>query len=114
LADILRGQNQLGDETRGLYERFLAISIRNKGLDGSDTAAGNNNLGRYYQLLAGKPATVANMQKQLLLAKVNFKESHRINSKIHGYTNPETIDAASDLAGVSFILSSISLTPGLI
>jgi hypothetical protein len=40
LANILSRQDQLGDETRGLYERCLAISIRNEGPDGSNTASG--------------------------------------------------------------------------
>jgi hypothetical protein len=48
LARILKEQGQLGDETRGLFERFLAISIRNDGLDGSNTAAGNLNLGSFH------------------------------------------------------------------
>ena len=41
LASILMAQGQLGDETRGLYERFLSISIRNEGPDGPNTASGN-------------------------------------------------------------------------
>jgi hypothetical protein len=109
LADILRGQDRLRDETRGLYERYLAISIRNYGPDGSNTAAGNYNLGRYYYQLAGKQATGDLKQTQLLLAKVYYEESHRIRSKIYGHTNPETVDAASRLAAVSSELSRISL-----
>jgi hypothetical protein len=40
LARFLSGQGQLGDETRGLYERSLAIYIRN---DGPNTATENYN-----------------------------------------------------------------------
>jgi tetratricopeptide (TPR) repeat protein len=109
LANILRGQDQLGDETRGLYERCLSIFIRNGGPDGPSTAAGNFNLGRYYHQLAVKQATVALKQKQLLLAKVYFEESHRINSIIYGHTYLKTVGAASKLAAVCSILSSISL-----
>jgi tetratricopeptide (TPR) repeat protein len=109
LANVLRGQDQLGHETRGLHERYLAIFIRNEGPDGSNTAAGNYNLGRYYHQLADKQTTVALMQKQLLLAKVYFEESHRINSIIYGHTYPKTVDAASKLAAISSELSRISL-----
>jgi hypothetical protein len=109
LAGILRRQGKLGDETRRLCERYLAISIRNDGPDGSNTAAGNNNLGRYYHQLAGKQATIDLKQKQLLLAKDYYKESHRINLKMYGHTNPRTIMTASELAGILNDLSRISL-----
>jgi hypothetical protein len=52
LAHILEAQGKLGDETRGLYERCLAISIRNQGPDGSNTAIANHNLGLFYSSLA--------------------------------------------------------------
>jgi hypothetical protein len=109
LAGILREQGHLGDETRKLHERFLAISIQNNGPDGSNTAAGNSNLGRYYLQLAVKQATVDLRQTQLLVAKAYFEESHRINLKIYGHTYPKTVDAASQLAAVSSKLSRISL-----
>jgi hypothetical protein len=48
LADILRLQNKLGDETRELLERFIAISIRNEGLDGLSIAHGNHNIGIFF------------------------------------------------------------------
>jgi hypothetical protein len=109
LADILRGQHQLGSETRGLYERYLAISILNSGLDGLNTASGNYSLGVFCHQLAGKQATVDLKQTQLLLAKAYFEESNRINSKIHGHTYPQTVNAASKLAAVSRELSRITL-----
>jgi hypothetical protein len=109
LANILRGQDQLGEETRGLYERCLAIYIRNEGPDGSNTASGKFNLGSFYRQLAGKQATVDLRQTQLLHAKVYYEESHRIKSKIHGHTNPETVNTASQLAAVSSELSRMSL-----
>jgi hypothetical protein len=109
LADILMGQDQLGDETRGLHERCLAISIRNEGLDGSNTASGNFNLGLYYCQLAGVQTTVDLKQKQLLLGKAYYEESYRISLKIYGSTHTETVAAASQLADVSSELSRISL-----
>jgi hypothetical protein len=43
-AGILGAQGKLGGETRELYERDLAISIRKHGPDGSNTANANYNL----------------------------------------------------------------------
>jgi hypothetical protein len=37
-------QGKLGNETKELLERFLAISIKNEGPDGINTAAANANL----------------------------------------------------------------------
>jgi tetratricopeptide (TPR) repeat protein len=110
LANILRGQGQLGDETRGLYERSLSISIRNEGPDGSNAAAGNYCLGLYYCQLAEVQTTVDLKQKQLLLAKAYFEESYRISLKIYGPTHPDTVNDASGLATVLSELSKISLT----
>jgi tetratricopeptide (TPR) repeat protein len=107
LANILIAQGQLGDETRGLYERFLAISIRSDGPDGSNTAAGNNNLGRYYHHLAVKQASVDLKQTHLLLAKAHFEESRRIESKMCGHDNPGTVNNTF-LAAISSELSRIS------
>jgi hypothetical protein len=58
LANILRTQGKLGDETRRMYERFLAISIRNSGPNGSNTAIGNYYLGLFHYHLSRKQATV--------------------------------------------------------
>jgi hypothetical protein len=109
LANILSGQGQLGDETRGLHERCLSIFIRKEGPDGPNTAAGHFKLGRYYRQLAGKQATVDLIQTQLLVAKACVEESHQIKLKIYGRNDPETVKAASELAAVCSILSSISL-----
>jgi hypothetical protein len=93
LADTLREQDQLVDETRGLYERCLAIYIRKNGRDGYNTASRNFNLGLFYGQLAGVQTTVDLKQKQLLLAKVYFEESHRIRTEIFGgSTHPVTIE----------------------
>jgi tetratricopeptide (TPR) repeat protein len=109
LASILMVKGQLGDETRGLFERCLAIYIRDFGPDGSNTADINFNLGLFYSQLAGVETLVDSEQKQLLLAKGYFEESHRICTEIYGSTHPGTIDAASKLATVYSKLSEISL-----
>jgi hypothetical protein len=95
LTNILRRQNQLGDETRGLYERCLAISIRNGGSGGFNTASENSNLGLYHCQLAEVQTTIDLEQKQLLLAKAYYEESYRISLKIYGPTHIDTVDAAS-------------------
>jgi tetratricopeptide (TPR) repeat protein len=92
LAGILMAQGQLGDETRGLYERCLAITILKFGPDGSNNASGNFNLGLFYRQLAEVQTTVHLKQKQLLLAKAYYEESHRISLKMHGSTHTETVD----------------------
>jgi hypothetical protein len=58
LGSVLSKQGQLGEETRGLCEHFLANSIRNNGPDGSDTASSNWQLGLFYWRLAGMQTTV--------------------------------------------------------
>jgi tetratricopeptide (TPR) repeat protein len=49
LANALKDKGELGDETRGFYERYLAIYIRNFGPDGPDTAVANYNLGLFHR-----------------------------------------------------------------
>ncbi len=52
LASILHSQGKLGDETKQLYESYLAIMIKNEGLDGINTAVGYENFTDYYFDLA--------------------------------------------------------------
>jgi hypothetical protein len=105
VANILRKQSKLGDETRVLFERFLAISIRNEGP--ANTAAANSNLGLFYYQLSHEQATLNVQQAQLLLAKSHHEEAYRIRSKIYGPTHPETVFTASNLADVTSVLSRI-------
>jgi hypothetical protein len=106
LAGILWSRGKFGDETRGLYERYLTISIRNEGPDGLNTATGNFNIGGFYYHLANKQPTVDSKQKQLLLAKFHFAEALRIRSKVHGPTHPSSVHVSSWLTTV---LSELSL-----
>lgn len=48
LGDFLIEQGNLGDGTKDFYKRYLAISIRNEGLDGINTAIGNMSLGTFF------------------------------------------------------------------
>jgi tetratricopeptide (TPR) repeat protein len=95
LANILRMQGQLGDETRGLYEHYLANSIQNGGPDGLTTASGNFNLGLVYHQRANIENSIDSKQTQLLLANSHFEEALRIYSKTFGPTHAETVKAVS-------------------
>jgi hypothetical protein len=79
LARILQLQGKFGDQTRGLYECSLALSIRDEGPDGLNTAIGNCSIGLFYYLLAKKQSTVNSKRTQLLLAKSHLIESERIH-----------------------------------
>jgi hypothetical protein len=107
LARILCEQGQLGDETRGLYERSLAISIRNKGPDGSNAATGNYNTVEFYQKLTRNQSTVDEKRAHLILAKSRFIEAQRIWSKTHGPTHPDTVDVPSRLTSILKVLSQL-------
>jgi hypothetical protein len=66
LARILSAQGKLGDETRGLCERSLPISIRNEGPDGLN---GNYYIDELHKKLAVKQSTVDAFRTNLILAK---------------------------------------------
>jgi tetratricopeptide (TPR) repeat protein len=51
LANILQAQGNLGDETKKLFERSLAIEFRNSGPDGINTAISHSALGSYYRMV---------------------------------------------------------------
>jgi hypothetical protein len=108
LAIILDKQGKLGDETRGFYERNLAIAIRNNGPDGLNTAHQHLQISAFYYKVTGAQTTVDLQQKQLLLAKSHMEEALRIYSKIHGPTHPDTLKTASLLTTISSELSQIS------
>jgi tetratricopeptide (TPR) repeat protein len=95
LAYILESQGNLGDETRGIYEHSLVLSIRNDGPDGLNTAIGNKNLGNFYYKLAKRQPTVDATRTQLLLSKSYHEEAQRIYLKIYGPTHPSTVNTSS-------------------
>jgi hypothetical protein len=76
----LETQSNLGDGTRGLYERSLAISIRSGGPDGENAAFGNNTIGIFHQKRAIKQSTVDAKRMHLLLAKSHHVEAQRITT----------------------------------
>jgi tetratricopeptide (TPR) repeat protein len=105
LANILMEQENLADETRGLYECYLACAISNDGLDGSDTATGNANLGRLYLSLSFKQLTVDKIVQHLNLAMSYAKEASRISMKISSSSHPSAIEHAKLMLAITGCLS---------
>jgi hypothetical protein len=97
LAKILRKQGKFGDETKKLFERSLAICVRNKGLDGDNTAVANTEIYQFYYMFAmmsGHCRTGHTRRMQPLLAKSYSDEAIRIETKIHNSNHPNSIAAA--------------------
>jgi hypothetical protein len=106
LARILMSQGKLGDETKELLERSLAISVVNEGLDGPNTAGGNIAIGLFYHKLATMQSVMSIKRTQLLLAKSYAEEAVRIETKIH---NPSHLNYVSAASRLSDILSELSI-----
>jgi uncharacterized ParB-like nuclease family protein len=106
-ANVLSTQGKSGDETRGLCERSLAISIRSGGQDGEYAAFGNCHIGEYYQELARNQSTVNALWTHLLPAKFHHEKALRIYSKIYGPTHPCTVDTSSRLTVILRELSQL-------
>eukprot|EP00596_Hydrurales_sp_CCMP1899_P010657 CAMPEP_0119037014 /NCGR_PEP_ID=MMETSP1177-20130426/5108_1 /TAXON_ID=2985 /ORGANISM="Ochromonas sp, Strain CCMP1899" /LENGTH=331 /DNA_ID=CAMNT_0006997679 /DNA_START=319 /DNA_END=1314 /DNA_ORIENTATION=- len=102
LANILMAKGNYGDETKTLFERFLATSLRNEGPDGVNTATGNINLGNLHYELAKIQLIAYTKKKCLVVAKSYYTETVRIYTKTYGSTNLETIEYASRLKTITF------------
>ena len=109
LAKILCSQLKFGNETRGLYERCLAISLKHTGPDGYNFGVANNSIGMFYQKLAGIQLTIDLKRTQLLLAKFHLEECLRIYSKLYGPTHSINLNAESVLASILSELTIMSL-----
>jgi tetratricopeptide (TPR) repeat protein len=105
LANILRSQGKLEEETKTLYECFLNTSTRNEGPDGVNTAIANDILGGLHSELADRQLDGDTRKEQLLRAKVYSKEAVRISTKIYGSFHPQTIKFASRLSVTEHVLS---------
>jgi tetratricopeptide (TPR) repeat protein len=97
LANILKSQEKLGDETKELLERALAINIRHLGPDGANTAVSNISLGFFHRQLADLNTEVALQKPFLLQAKAYFEEAVRNQTKIFSPTHPSAQHAVSAL-----------------
>jgi tetratricopeptide (TPR) repeat protein len=105
LARVLQAQGNLGSETKELYERALAVHIRNYGPEEVNTAVLNFNMGDFYCLRA-KEDQIAEIKKDhLQLSESKYKKSLEIFTKVVGPDNPKTIKASSQLSIISRKLS---------
>jgi tetratricopeptide (TPR) repeat protein len=107
LAKILFMQRKLGDETKELFERSLELRVRNEGPDGMNVALASFAIGEYHHQLARMQSNLGAQRTQLRLAKSCYQESHRIQAKLYGPTDPMTLSASSHLANVVSDLSKL-------
>jgi tetratricopeptide (TPR) repeat protein len=105
LAIILQTQGKLGIETKELFERSLAIDIKNFGSEGINTAASNVNLGNFYHLQAEASQSTGIRKELLSLSFSKLKEALRIYTKLFGPDHPNTVQASSQLSIVTHKLS---------
>jgi tetratricopeptide (TPR) repeat protein len=105
LASILQSQGNLGSETKELYERALAIEIKNYGSEGVDTAISNFNMGAFYYFRAQGNQTAEIKKKHLLMSESKCKEALRVYTKIYGPDNRRTKQISSKLSIISRNLS---------
>lgn len=105
LACILQSQGNFTDETKELFERCLAITIKNSGPDVKNAAVCNSNLGDFYKELSEEPQTAETRKEHLRLSQSSYKEAQRIFTKIHGPDNLSAIKASSNYSMISQMLS---------
>jgi tetratricopeptide (TPR) repeat protein len=101
LATILMEQEKLGDETKELIERALAIHIRLEGPDGANTSVIITRLGIFHLQLAKIHTEIALRKPFLLQAKAYFEEAVRIRTKIFSPTHPGAQFIASQLMRIN-------------
>jgi hypothetical protein len=105
LAHVLQAQGKLGNETKGLCERSLAIFVKNFGSEGINTAASNSNLGNFYHLKAQVSPSAGMRKEYLSLSVCNYKEALRIYTKLFGPGHPDTVEVSYHLSIVTHKLS---------
>jgi hypothetical protein len=108
LASILVAQRNFGDETKGLYERSLALVIKNEGLDSLNAAHINHSIASFYIKFTTTQTTISAKMHSLLLIESHLKEALRVYSKIHGSAHESTVDTQVLLTTV---LRQISAAP---
>jgi tetratricopeptide (TPR) repeat protein len=106
LANVLQAQGKLGNETKELHERCLAINIKNcGGPEGLNTAVSNSNLGNFYYRQAETSQSAGRKKEHLLLSFSKFEEALRICTKLFGLDHPNTVQVSSKLSIVTQKLS---------
>jgi tetratricopeptide (TPR) repeat protein len=108
LARILRQQGHFGDETRGFYERALAIAIENEGIDGRNVAPSSVNIASFFYECAMVQSSSVLKRKQQLLGKSHYENGYRIYSKLYGANHPDTKLIASQMADASRAVSVLT------
>jgi hypothetical protein len=78
LAECLRKQDNLKNETKELFERSLAIDVKHEGPDGVNTSISNKNLGLFYCQLADTDLNTDKRKEHLRLSVSHFTEAFRI------------------------------------
>jgi tetratricopeptide (TPR) repeat protein len=101
LANILLAEGKLGIETKELYERCVAINVKNFGSEGINTAASNSNLGNFYHLQTEVSLSAGRKKEHLSLSVSKFKEALRIFTELFGPDHPKTVLTSSQLSIVS-------------
>lgn len=103
LACILLKQDNLGDETKELMERSLAVDIQTygPGPNGINTAVGYARLGEYYHLLAEAQQTAEKSVEYLRLSHSKIEKALRINTNLLGPNNERTMKFSCDLSVIS-------------
>jgi hypothetical protein len=107
LARLLTKQKKIGDETKELFERSLAIFIRIEGPGGINTAFANIAISQFHHKFGQIQSTISTKRTQLQLAKSYSKEAIRIESKVYNPIHPNSIEAASLLSNVLRELSKV-------
>jgi hypothetical protein len=105
LTNILSLQGKMGDETKELYERCLAIQTKQEGPDARNTAVVNIDMGEFYHDLAEIQQTTEMKVEYLRVSLSKHKESVRIYTEILGPDNPTTMAASSKASLISCKLS---------
>jgi hypothetical protein len=72
-----------------------------------NTAVVNVDIGQFYYQLAMTSSTAHTKRTQMLLAKSNFDEAVRIESKVHNPTHPKRVMAATLLLRALRELSNV-------
>eukprot|EP00596_Hydrurales_sp_CCMP1899_P005726 CAMPEP_0119052570 /NCGR_PEP_ID=MMETSP1177-20130426/73828_1 /TAXON_ID=2985 /ORGANISM="Ochromonas sp, Strain CCMP1899" /LENGTH=425 /DNA_ID=CAMNT_0007032189 /DNA_START=251 /DNA_END=1528 /DNA_ORIENTATION=- len=100
LARVLRQQGHFGDETRGFYERALAITQGNEGADGVNVGSISTNIGSFFYESARVQTATDLKREQQMLGKFHYENGYRIYLKLYGANHPDTKLIASQMARV--------------
>lgn len=73
LAKILQERGKFRDETREIFKRALAVSLRNQGRNVSNTEVGNKKIGSFYVGLAGIQLTIVSKKGAVKSSKFSLR-----------------------------------------